>query len=117
MTEILDAAEIFAAAGVDEDAMEESIARAISKSHYDDMDMDEPDSNSWLDWSSESRAAFAAMRPHFARFAAQNARMREALSRWQSYGCPDCGADCASANPPVSCCIMRETRDALGKAP
>ena len=40
---------------------------------------------------------------------AENARLRDALLRWQNYGCPDCGGDCASANPPVSCCIMRET--------
>lgn len=38
---------------------------------------------------------------------------REALRRWQRYGCPDCGGDCASANPPVACCIMQETRAAL----
>jgi hypothetical protein len=39
---------------------------------------------------------------------------RDALSRWQhTHGCPDCGGDCASANPPVSCCITIETREAL----
>lgn len=41
------------------------------------------------------------------------AGLRVALERWEAYGCPDCGGDCASANPPVSCCIMRETHDAL----
>ena len=37
------------------------------------------------------------------------------LGCWQSYGCPDCGGDCASANPPVSMCIMRETRDTIDR--
>ena len=41
------------------------------------------------------------------------AALIEALRRWESYGCPDCGSDCGSANPPVSCCIMQETRAAL----
>lgn len=40
-------------------------------------------------------------------------RLREALLRWRNSGCPDCGGDCAGANPPVSCCIMRETEAAL----
>jgi hypothetical protein len=39
--------------------------------------------------------------------------LRNALERWQSYGCPDCSGDCGSANPPVACCIMRETMEAL----
>lgn len=46
---------------------------------------------------------------------AENARLREALGRWQSYGCPDCSGDCGPANPPVSCCIMQETRAALSE--
>lgn len=41
-------------------------------------------------------------------------RLREALKRWQYSGCPDCSGDCGSANPPVMCCIMEETRAALG---
>lgn len=41
---------------------------------------------------------------------------RAALQRWQYYGCPDCGGDCASANPPIACCIMRETHEALTSA-
>jgi hypothetical protein len=36
-----------------------------------------------------------------------------ALKRWEHYGCPDCGGDCSSANPPVACCIMQETRAAI----
>jgi len=35
------------------------------------------------------------------------------LERWLHSGCPDCLGDCASANPPVTCCIVRETYDAL----
>jgi len=40
-------------------------------------------------------------------------KLEAALRRWPDYGCPDCGGDCFSANPPVSCCIMMETREAL----
>ena len=40
-------------------------------------------------------------------------KLEAALRRWQNYGCPDCGGDCGSANPPVACCIMTETREAL----
>lgn len=40
-------------------------------------------------------------------------RLRAILRRWQAYGCPDCGGDCGSANPPVICCIMQETRSIL----
>lgn len=39
------------------------------------------------------------------------------LQCWQCYGCPDCGGDCASANPPVAHCIMQETRAALAALP
>ena len=48
---------------------------------------------------------------------ANNDRLRGSLMRWQSYGCPDCHGDCGSANPPVSCCIMQETRAALDAKP
>ncbi len=44
---------------------------------------------------------------------AEVARLRGLLAHWQSYGCPVCGGDCASANPPVTLCIMRETAAAL----
>ena len=40
-------------------------------------------------------------------------RLRGVLKRWQYSGCPDCSGDCGSANPPVMCCIMEETRAAL----
>ncbi len=55
----------------------------------------------------------------YAAFATAEANLENAkalLKRWESYGCPDCGGDCSSANPPVSCCIMRETRAAIAKA-
>lgn len=42
-------------------------------------------------------------------------RLREVLSRWQYSGCPHCSGDCGSANPPVTSCIMEETRAALGE--
>lgn len=47
---------------------------------------------------------------------AERDRMREVLQRWELSGCPDCGGDCASANPPIACCIMRETHEALTSA-
>ena len=43
--------------------------------------------------------------------------LREALETFQSYGCPACGGDCASANPPVYCCPMQEARAALLATP
>lgn len=47
---------------------------------------------------------------------AEAERLRALLHRWQMSGCPDCGGDCASANPPVSCCIVQETQAALAEA-
>ena len=44
---------------------------------------------------------------------AENERLREALAYLQSYGCPVCHGDCASANPPVICCPMQDVRAAL----
>ena len=38
-----------------------------------------------------------------------------ALGRWYQTGCPDCGGDCASANPPVSLCLPQQTRAILAK--
>ena len=43
--------------------------------------------------------------------------LRRVLARWQYSGCPNCSGDCGSANPPVMCCIMEETRAALGEKP
>lgn len=43
----------------------------------------------------------------------ENERMREVLNEWLSNGCPHCGGDCASGNPPVSLCIMRRSREAM----
>jgi predicted S18 family serine protease len=39
----------------------------------------------------------------------------EALRRWLNSGCPDCGGDCASANPPVALCIMQDTSALLAR--
>ena len=38
------------------------------------------------------------------------------LDRWQSYGCPDCGGDCAGANWSIARCIMAETSAIMRKA-
>ena len=46
---------------------------------------------------------------------AENERLRRVLARWQYSGCPNCSGDCGSANPPVTSCIMDETRAALGE--
>jgi hypothetical protein len=43
----------------------------------------------------------------------QLAQATQMLKRWQDCGCPDCGGDCSSANPPVIGCIMVETAVAL----
>lgn len=40
-------------------------------------------------------------------------KLEAVLRRWESYGCPNCGGDCSSVNPPVSSCIMKETRCVL----
>lgn len=37
----------------------------------------------------------------------------EALKLFESYGCPACSGDCASANPPVVRCPMTDARAAL----
>lgn len=53
-----------------------------------------------------------------AEIAAKDARIAElerALDDFQSYGCPLCNGDCASANPPVSLCPMQCARAALGR--
>ena len=52
---------------------------------------------------------------HIETVEAENERLRRVLARWQYSGCPDCSGDCGSANPPVMCCIMEETRAALGE--
>jgi hypothetical protein len=39
--------------------------------------------------------------------------LRLLLQAWEAHGCPVCGGDCYSANPPVSCCLMRQTRELL----
>lgn len=67
-------------------------------------------------WQEKATNDTAAISHLLARAEAAEASMkilRAAVARWQSYGCPDCGGDCASANPPVACCIMQETSIAL----
>jgi rubrerythrin len=39
--------------------------------------------------------------------------MEKVLTSHQLWGCSVCGGDCASANPPIQSCPMRETHDAL----
>ncbi len=71
------------------------------------------------EWSNEikayndSRKIIKCQSEQLAVFHARVMALENALMRWQSTGCPDCGGDCASANPPVSCCIMRDTRASL----
>jgi hypothetical protein len=43
------------------------------------------------------------------------AEMRRLISAWQFSSCPDCSGDCASANPPVAYCVMRETSAILAR--
>ena len=62
------------------------------------------------DYLSPTRKTIAAT---LRALAAERDRLRDVVLRWQHYGCPDCGGDCASANPPVSMCIMQATRAAL----
>lgn len=47
---------------------------------------------------------------------AENRRLRDALIFFRDLGCPLCSGDCASANPPVALCPMREAHEALGPA-
>jgi len=35
------------------------------------------------------------------------------LQRWYETGCPNCGGDCGSANPPVIGCIVQDTHKLL----
>ena len=66
--------------------------------------------------ASQWRKDFAEAQEQIAALTAANEAMRGALDRWQRIGCPDCGGDCYSANPPVACCIMQETRAALAQS-
>lgn len=45
------------------------------------------------------------------RFIAAADAIDEALDVWAQSGCSYCHGDCASANPPVSACIMRMTHE------
>ena len=60
-----------------------------------------------------TRAADAA---EVERLTSENAKLREALAAFYQFGCPHCGGDCGSANPPVVACPMLAARSALGGA-
>lgn len=73
----------------------------------------------WIQFRSRARQAADRIEADAAEIAKLQARIDalvEALKRWEQSGCPDCGGDCASANPPVSLCIMRETSAAIEAA-
>jgi hypothetical protein len=53
------------------------------------------------------------LRSQLAASQAELARLREALTLLQSFGCPACSGDCGSANPPVTSCPMTITHQAL----
>lgn len=40
----------------------------------------------------------------------------EALKSYVSFGCPVCGGDCYSANPPQTFCLMKQACDAIARA-
>jgi hypothetical protein len=46
---------------------------------------------------------------------AENEKLKATLRLFESYGCPACGGDCSSANPPVMGCPMQEARAALNE--
>ena len=49
----------------------------------------------------------------FEAHAARIERLVAALRSFRGFGCPICGGDCASANPPVSNCPMQAAAAAL----
>lgn len=51
-----------------------------------------------------------------ARLIAAAPDLLEALKSFQSYGCPVCAGDCASANPPVHSCPMQMAYSAIARA-
>lgn len=65
-------------------------------------------------WSHETGGPDALRTPAAAPdLVADVARLREALTLFQSFGCPACGGDCGSANPPVTSCPMGIAHQAL----
>jgi rubrerythrin len=69
------------------------------------------------DLAAERKKAFTAMRvfERYRELEAQIVKLREALEDFVSYGCPACGGDCASANPPVALCPMQNARAVLAE--
>lgn len=67
--------------------------------------------------ATQPRAILSLISDHRAALA-EVERLRGLLSEagkvvewFESWGCPNCGGDCASANPPISLCIMRAASD------
>ena len=50
-----------------------------------------------------------------ARLREENAALRLALAMFRECGCPICGGDCGSANPPIAFCPMRVATAAIGE--
>ena len=63
----------------------------------------------WQGWLKAERERDAAL--------AKVERMDAALARWEYGGCPVCHGDCSAANPPITMCIMQETRAARKDQP
>ena len=72
-----------------------------------------PPESVYGEWIIAAADEIVRLRAEVARKDAEVAKRDAALRRWENSGCPDCGGDCSSANPPVACCIIQETRAAL----
>lgn len=57
--------------------------------------------------------ALVALRNAAPAMIAELKALRRALEYLNSFGCPKCGGDCSSANPPVMMCPMLEAKAAL----
>lgn len=65
--------------------------------------------NMWRFWSRKANETVVSN----TKLRKEIAGLKALLRRWYQTGCPDCGGDCASANPPVNCCIVGETMEAI----